>query len=297
MSDEPQTAPESACLIAQSERQAMDWSLVLTSQEISSTVLPSVDQAQWVLVIDQADRDRAVAAIAAYQLENAHWGWRQKLPWTGIIFHWGAVFWAAALICFHGLQAYREIDLRPFGVMDSAAVLAGQWWRLFTAVTLHADGGHLAANASTGLLLLGLAMARFGAGWAVLASFLAGVLGNVLGLLLYPLPHRGLGASGMVMGALGLVTVQSLSRGHSNPLTHRLILSGVFAGTMLFILLGMDPRSDVIAHLGGFLGGLGLGGLLAWLPEPVLQRPNINTVVLAFLLAAILIPWRLAGLH
>jgi len=46
------------------------------------------------------------------------------------------------------------------GDMDSAKVLAGQWWRLFTAVTLHADLAHLMGNITFGVIMLGLAMPR-----------------------------------------------------------------------------------------------------------------------------------------
>ena len=49
------------------------------------------------------------------------------------------------------------------GLMDSAAVSKGAWWRLFTAILLHNDLGHLMANMTIGFVVLGLAMARYGA--------------------------------------------------------------------------------------------------------------------------------------
>ena len=46
-------------------------------------------------------------------------------------------------------------------------------------------------------------------------------------------------------------------------------------GALLFILLGTDPDSDRLAHLGGFLGGVIVGGLAVCLPgrfQPWVRR-------------------------
>jgi len=83
--------------------------------------------------------------------------------------------------------------------------------------------------------------------------------GNVLVNTLFP--GRSLGASGMVMGALGLLAAQSLSSRH--PRVIKYVAGGLFGGVMLFVLLGMNPGTNVVAHLGGFLSGLALGGLLS----------------------------------
>src|ERR1035437_10950698 len=92
-----------------------------------------------------------------------------------------------------------------------AALAHGEWWRLFTATWLHADLAHLAMNMVFGFLFLGLVMGRYGPGVGLLAAYLAGVGGNLAAWLVYGENHRGLGASGVVMGALGLLTIQSVS--------------------------------------------------------------------------------------
>ena len=138
LSSEPDSAnqvPAAVSILAPSERVAMDWSLVLTSQGIDSTLMRSADAGQWMLVISPADQERAQAAIQQYRLENRHWDWRQELPWSGITFHWGALAWCAGQVLFHILDSLHGFTLHAAGEMDSAAVLAGQWWRLFTAVT------------------------------------------------------------------------------------------------------------------------------------------------------------------
>jgi membrane associated rhomboid family serine protease len=40
----------------------------------------------------------------------------------------------------------------------------------------------------------------------------------------------------------------------------------------LFVLFGLSPETDVVAHFGGFVAGLALGGLLVCLP-PRWQNP------------------------
>jgi len=243
----------------------MDWSLVLASQGIEATLEHFPEAEGWLLLVEPTQHARAIEAIKLYRVENRRWAWRQQLTWSGLTFHWGALFWCWLLILFHWMADAFGGRLELAGAMNDQVHSTGQWWRLFTAVTLHSDLGHLAANVSTGLVLLGLSMARYGAGMALLAALLAGAAGNLLGLLLRPQPYVGLGASGMVMGALGLLAAQSaaLLRRSAHPL--RQVLTGVVGGMFLFLLLGLDPRSDVLAHLGGFLAGALFGAALALL--------------------------------
>ncbi len=247
-----------------SRRQAMDWSLVLTSQGIEVVIDQSPD-AGWGLLIPAAEHARAAAAIGQYRVENRHWRWRQPFYQKQLIFDWTSLVWVALVgVCYW--LSVRVLDLRALGMMDGEAVSHGQWWRLITAIFLHADLAHFASNAVFGFLLLGLAMGRFGGGVALLASFLAGVGGNLLAWLMDP-GHRSLGASGMVMGCLGLLAVQSVSLLRENPHARRLVFSSLLAGVMLFVLLGLGPGTDVAAHAGGFICGVLFGGGLLFFPK------------------------------
>jgi rhomboid protease GluP len=176
--------------------------------------------------------------------------------------------------------------------VERSAVLHGEWWRLFTAVTLHADVAHLAANVTTGSILLGLAMGCFGAGNALLLSFLGGVFGNVVSMALHEDPFSSLGASGMVMASLGLLTAHSLiTARHEKPTL--LLGRGVIAACLLVVLLGLSPRSDVLAHVGGFVGGAVLG-LLAMHFRNIFLRRGINLASTAVCFALVLLTWWLA---
>lgn len=296
-SPNPALAGDPATLIAipaRSQRQAMDWSLVLASQGIEPVIHHDPLLGRWSLWVPPADVERAAAAIRQYRIENRRWRWRQDLGDTGLVFHWAVLFWAWGLIVVHWLASAFGGRLEAVGAMNSAALRDGEWWRLFTATLLHADAGHLAANLSTGLVTLGLAMARFGPGTALLLAAIAGAAGNLLGFALRSDPYVGLGASGVVLGALGLLAGRSVESLRDRAAGWRTLLSGLGAGVLLFILLGLDPASDVLAHAGGFAAGLTLG--LAWtaLPRDPVQTRWADRLAGSLALALIASTWIMA---
>ncbi len=278
---------------ARSERQAMDWSLVLVSQGIESVIQAATDEHGWQLAVGAGDYTRALQTLRQYRVENHQRPWVQPVPWTGMLFDWRSAVWFLALAALFFASEARP-GLREAGMMDNAAVQSGQWWRLFTATMLHRDAAHLIANATTGVLLLGLAMGSYGAGVALLAAYLAGAGGNVAGLILYGDDHRGLGASGLVMGALGLLTVQWLALAREGGQAKRLMARGVFAGLMLLVLWGLNPASDVVAHVGGFVTGALLGAAMIRLPETARQSATVNRVAEFLCGGAAVLTWWLA---
>lgn len=280
-------------IAARSKRQAMDWSLVLASQGIAAIV--NKVESGWILTVDPPDFERAKAVLNQYQIENQGWHWRRELPWTGAVFHWGAGWWVLGIVAVYYWSTVRFPGLKEAGMVESRAVLAGQWWRLFTAVTLHENLPHLISNATTGFLLLGLAMARYGAGVAVLAAFLAGVLGNFAGVMIYPLDHAGLGASGMVMGALGLISGQALAPRGGGMRPGRFLPRAVAAGVLILVLIGFSPEADVIAHVGGFVAGAAMGVALGRIRHAALQRLAPNLAAGLVFAALVIASWWLAA--
>lgn len=272
----------------------MDWSLVLVSQGIETVIQRDPETGRWQLAVNNPDLRQALQALRLYHTENRRRIWQHTLPWTGLIFDWRSVAWFGLLIVIFGLCEGRFPHLREAGRMDNELVGQGQWWRLFTAVTLHGDLPHLASNTSTGVLLLGLAMGSFGPGLALLASFLAGVGGNLAGLLFYGGGHRGLGASGMIMGALGLLAVQSVALVRSGAAPRQLLVRGIGGGLLLLVLLGTNPNADVLAHVAGFVSGCVLGGVLLLLPARWAQSVWRNRVAAALCFLLVALVWALA---
>jgi membrane associated rhomboid family serine protease len=283
-----------AVIPARNRRQAMDWSLVLLSQGIECVI--EQFENGWGLSIDPGDRERATEILLQYRRENRGWRWQRQLPWPDFPFHSGVVIWCLLLLVFYGLSGIPSTHLEAAGTLHSQAVLKGAWWQLFTAVVLHKDLAHLMANLTIGFVLLGLAMGRYGAGRALLAAYLCGAAGNVLGVLLHSEPYRGCGASGMVMGALGLLAIQSFSFRRDRPFVAKYMVVGLCAGLMLFVLLGVgpDPATDVLAHLGGFAAGLLFGGLMTAGPGRKLNSATINTTAGILLGALVFLTWALA---
>lgn len=278
---------------ARSKRQAMDWSLVLASQDIAAII--NRGESGWELIVDKPEHERAQGVLLQYQIENRGWGWRREVPGTGVIFHWGSVFWAVGIAAFYWWSTVRYPQMKSAGMVDSQAVWHGQWWRLFTAVTLHENIPHLVSNAATGIPLLGLAMAGYGPGVGVLAAFLAGVAGNCASVMLDPVAHESLGASGMVTGALGLITVQSFASWRRNGGGVSFLPRALAGGVLILVLIGFTPGTDLAAHVGGFLAGAVMGLALAGAPPGALQRLAPNLAGGIALAALVLVTWRLAS--
>ncbi len=282
---------EETLIAARSKREAMDFGLVLASQGLVSTVTRIEDQ--WGVMVAEDDYDRSVETLRIWKNENLGWKWLNPLPTAaGKFFHWGSLAWALATVAIYFWSTAPGI--KEAGMMDSQMVAAGQWWRLFTAVTLHADLPHLLSNITSGLILLGLAMARYGTGIALLIAFLSGVGGNVAGFLLYPDAHRGLGASGMVMGALGLLAIASPVDGWDRQVGIGLIMRGIVATFLMLVLIGFSPRSDVVAHVGGYVGGVVFGLVMMHLSAKALKDSITSLAAAAVLFLTVIITWWLA---
>jgi len=265
----------------------MDWSLVLLSQEIQTVIDRDPEAGGWALAVAPEEYEKAVATLKQYQAENRGWPWQQRLSLPGFVFDWGCLAWLFLVIAFFLLQ--ENAGFEAAGILDSQAVKSGQWWRLFTAVWLHADAAHLATNAVIGLILLGLVLGRLGTGTGLLAACLAGAGGNLLPCFAAATRHQSLGASGLVMGALGLSVVSSWIHWRHHPRRIRLLFGGFSAGALLFVLLGVAPGTDILAHFGGFISGLAIGILFNSFPK--LSGAKANLVNGFFFSVLVIIPW------
>ncbi len=285
---------ESSVIPARTEKQALDWSLVLLSQGIENTVQHDADNGRWNLIVEPLSYTRSLQTLRLYVTENRRRVWVQKVPWSQLVFDWRSVVWFGLLAVLFALveNGYRNVDAR--GIMSSQAVRAGEWWRLATATMLHSDLPHLLSNVTIGVVFLGLAMAIYGPGVALLAAFLSGVAGNVAGLFLYPEPHFGRGASGMVMGALGLLAAHTASLVRQTHSERLLLVRSLLGGLLLFVLLGFDPASDIIAHGGGFVAGIIFGALVTLVVKAPGEKATVNTLCGLACGAAAAIAWYLA---
>jgi membrane associated rhomboid family serine protease len=152
--------------------------------------------------------------------------------------------------------------LIAFGALVPQLVLDGQWWRLFTAVFLHASIQHILFN-MTSLLAVGTLAERLYGSVKFIGIYLgAGLIGSIVSLAFAgmsgTLDVPGVGASGAIFGVAGaLVTV----RFQSSEIIPRVLRDRV-SNTMIpligisLIFAYLTPYVDNAAHVGGLLGGM-----------------------------------------
>src|SRR6202035_5602 len=87
-----------------------------------------------------------------------------------------------------------RLDAFDVGELDADLVQKGQWWRGWTALTLHLDGPHLAANTLAGIWVGYRAARLLGAGTSWFLVVMGAVLANWIESFFGPATHRSVGA-------------------------------------------------------------------------------------------------------
>ncbi len=162
-------------------------------------------------------------------------------------------------------------------------VLYGEWWRVVTAMFVHAGMIHLLSNmwCLWNLGLLGEPL--LGPAGVLVAYVLTGAAGNLLSIgvnLAFRTDSVGAGASGAVFGLAGVLIVllkspQLEKRLPAKELRSLRLVVILFAGISLTLGFAQNAFTtgvtiDNMAHLGGFLGGLLFA--LPLLPLPAVPR-------------------------
>ena len=277
-------------------QRVMELSLVLASQNIQAMVVPTADRDLAELRVADKDEDAALEQLRAYHRENRHRRWQHTLPGHTVLFDAQSLTWAALVMVCYFFQTHGVVPFRAQGVFDSEWVRTGEIWRAVTALFLHADLGHLISNLTTGIVFLGIAMAEYGTGSALLASTAAGAFANLAALLFRTTPYHGLGASGMVLAALGLIAVRTFRIGDWARSRELTMARGLLASLFLFILHGFNPASDVLVHGLGFGFGIILGLALQPVAESRARQASWDRIGKAVFLILFAGSWY-AALH
>jgi membrane associated rhomboid family serine protease len=256
--------------IYRSPRKALcdERALVLLAVGIPSTV--HIGDGHFILEVDAGQAEQARTQLRHYEAESRPAGAapparRSPYPhaWIGCVAY-AAVLVAVAYAISAGLFRLDAFDL---GDLDAARVQSGEWWRAWTALTLHLDAAHLAANLGAGIWFGYLAASELGSGsaWflivngAALANWLEGEFG--------PATHRAVGASTAVFAALGMLAAHSWRIRLHLPQRWALRWAPLVAGIVLLAWLGTaGDGTDVVGHVLGFAVGI-LVGATAALPS------------------------------
>ena len=149
-----------------------------------------------------------------------------------------------------------------FGAKYNPLIVAGQYWRLFTACFIHIGLPHLLFNAYA-LLRFGIDVeSRYGhARFAVLYT-LSGLMGSVLSFL--GNPSLSAGASGAIFGLIGAVIAFFVSHRDEFGAWGRRRLSSLLVIAGYNLVFGLaNPGIDNLGHIGGLVAGLALGWALS----------------------------------
>ena len=221
---------------------------------------------EYRLEVPPAEAERARAHLRQYELENRSAPAPPPPPppmphaWVGCGLY-AAWLLAVPYAISHGLV---RLDAFRVGELHAAAVQGGQWWRAWTALTLHLSGPHLAANLGAGLWFGYLAGQQLGVGTAWLLIVLGAGFANLVEAFAGPPWYRSAGASTAVFTALGLMSAHTW-RWRAHPRQSWVQrFSPLAAGVILLGWLGTAGKhTDVVAHLLGFTMGVLLGWLAA----------------------------------
>jgi membrane associated rhomboid family serine protease len=280
--------------------EAYERSLVLAAMETPHWVLRQGEE--FALCVDPARAEDAAAELARFEAERVERP-ASAAPEPAPVRHSTLSLYGCGWI-LSGLYAVELAGpswWEDRGTASSKAIMAGEWWRVFTALTLHADPGHLGANLAIGLIYALFLLPVFGSGWSWLFILVAGGAGNWLNAWGYrDVEHLSIGASTAVFAALGmLVAAQCTMRALSlRAVRAREFLLPVGAGLGLLAYLGVgDQQTDYMAHFFGLLAGLPFGVAGVWLRLGS-RTPPLAQTALAWSAASVLaVCWWLAAGH
>jgi rhomboid protease GluP len=158
--------------------------------------------------------------------------------------------------------------LRWGGTYDPS-ITRGEWWRLLTAMFVHAGFMHLLFNMLALYNIGALVERMFGRVPFLVLYVLSGVGGSIASAYWHPL-SVGVGASGAIFGLYGGLGGFLLRAGKSLPSD---IVAPLRNSAVAFVLFNgvygvMQPNIDVVAHVGGLASGFVAAIALATAAQP-----------------------------
>ncbi len=240
-----------------------DRALVLESLQIPHQLFD--DGASCAVIVPASYSARAASELHLYEEENPP---LIKKSQPRVDYHDavpGLVGYVLVVCIVAGMAGYSYFQSNWFvaGRVDGELIRDGELWRLFTALTLHADFKHLLSNLIFGVFFGLFAGRLLGSGVAWLTIVLAAATGNAVNTLLLDSAHRSIGASTAVFAALGVVAGYVWFRRLMSQDRWSNRYGPIVGGLALLMYTGTGgPNTDVGAHLLGFVCGFAAGYIL-----------------------------------
>ncbi len=297
---QPNPAEPLAVVTSGSQKHLHICSLVLTAKGFPHYFPAGNTQ----LLVDPQDLEAAKEQLEIYFIENRNWPPPRLSPEETSAFkaeNPPTVLIMGAMAIFFSMTGPWEQQNPWFqiGAVNSRAILENhEWWRLTTALTLHADDAHLVGNCIIGGFMVHLLCRTigFGTGWAGL--ILTGFCGNFLNVALRGAEHNSVGFSTAIFGAIGIFSGLRLFRKSTDTTNLRELLVPLGAGIGLLALLGSaGERTDLGAHFLGLLCGVIAGVWIRKIKLPGLAHYHnrqylIFSITLFFVICCWLLAWQ-----
>jgi membrane associated rhomboid family serine protease len=289
----PDNVTDLVHIVVGSEEDLNTLSLVLSAVGIDHRLDPSSGH----LLVTAETARAAQFQLDQYRLENRDWPPPLPVYRRDPTQIYPTLMALSLLAFFYGHTGPWTLANPWFihGAVDSVAILErGEWWRLLTALTLHADMTHLLGNILLGGLVVHLLSETIGYGLAWTLLILSGTVGNLCNIVLRQQAHLSVGFSTAVFAAIGILA--GLQLGRATPRSFRTVLIPLGSGAALLAMLGSEGiRTDLGAHFFGCMIGLAAGWLVGF-SRSLIRWQSPSRQLPLFLMALLLFPlaWFLA---
>ncbi|MBW4648320.1 MAG: rhomboid family intramembrane serine protease [Kastovskya adunca ATA6-11-RM4] len=204
---------------------------------------------------------------------------KQEARYSGRAFPGTKAYGTYALIGLNLLVFALEIrlggsenieTLYRLGGLVPQLVLAGEWWRLVSAVFLHFGALHLAMN-MLGLYFLGTFVERIIGIWRYLLAYFISGVGSMFVIVLLAVrmdaaPQITVGASGAIMGMIGTMAAILLWgwRQEKSRVAARRLRTILFIVGLQVVFDLTTPQVSFVGHASGLVLGFLISLLLLW---------------------------------
>ena len=154
------------------------------------------------------------------------------------------------------------------GYLYGPAVVAGQWWRLFTAAFLHGSIPHVALN-MVALYQVGNIVEQLFGKLRFALLYVVCIIGSGLAVVYFNFNQPTLGASGAIFGLFGALVAVGLRLG---PRGRSLIGQVVPIIAINLVFTFAVPGISAAAHIGGLVTGFIAGFILFMMPSREKER-------------------------
>ena len=263
----------------------------------------------WRVTVPQAQLEEAQKVLDEEDVADAEQAARAAAPAAPVPsrLHWVVGLVVLNVLVWLAMEGNGGSEttktLLRFGSSQASALFDGQWWRTITAQFIHIGPKHLMANMFT-LLILGPPVLRaWGVGRFYFMYMAAGLVGNWVSFGLSPDEAVKAGASGAILGLLGVLAgtrIRHIRSPQPAAPPSRFKTWHIVAMVIAYygFVVGVGQSTDHLAHVGGLLAG-GVLALLMPMPGSLAPRKDrildlslgIGSVVL--MAVAGLLQWRL----